>query len=71
MNKVRAKFYVQSIEGGKVVMNAVHDNNTPENERFTKATPSGKMEMTIDNPDALEFFEPNQMYYADFSKANK
>lgn len=66
---VRAKFYVDSVEGGKVTMSAVHDNKTPENERFTKATPSGKLEMTIDNPSALDFFEKGKSYYADFTQA--
>lgn len=71
---VRAKFVVNSIEMyangyGKVKLMAVYDTTTPENERFTKATPSGLLEMSIDNPPALEQFKPGQAFYVDFTAA--
>lgn len=73
--KVRAKFVVNSVTMysdtyGKVEMTAVHDTSTPENGRFTKATPSGKLEMYIDNPSALGVFKPGQKFYLDFMESD-
>lgn len=42
---------------------------TEENKAFWKATPSGQIEMTIDNPDAAMQFEPGKAYYVDFTPA--
>lgn len=72
---VRAKFQVTSINqhswGGKVFgLTAVYDDGIEENKRFAKATPSGSMEMQIDNPPAAEFFELGKSYYLDFTKAS-
>lgn len=71
---VRAKFQLNSITnysyGGKRLrFEAVCDNSTEENRRFNKATPSGHMEMTIDNQEAVRQFELGKFYYADFSPA--
>lgn len=71
---VRAKFQLHSVTdhayGGKTLrFQAVYDQSTEENRRFTKATPSGSMEMTIDNPAASEQFQLGKYYYADFSPA--
>lgn len=52
-----------------LVFSAVYDNGTPENQRFTKATPSGTLEMIVDNPDALKQFELGKSYYLDFTLA--
>lgn len=69
---VRAKLRVESIEGNKIVLTTVYEDPTKdtENARFTKATPWGRMEMGIDNPDALKQFAVGQEYYADFSPAS-
>ena len=73
---VRGKFTLQSV--AKVSWSptaqvfkfgAVHDTVTEENSRFAKYTPSGQLEMTVDNPPAQEFFELGKNYYLDFSKA--
>lgn len=40
-----------------------------ENKDFTKATPSGTIEMQIDNLAAAVQFVPQQYYYVDFSPA--
>lgn len=40
-----------------------------ENKDFTKATPSGKIEMQIDNPAASVQFKPGDFYYVDFTPA--
>lgn len=44
---------------------AVHDDDTPENERYSKYTPSGNLEITVDNP-AVQF-ELGGYYYLDFT----
>lgn len=76
MRIVRAKFRVKAVElyhqpagSGRVKMEAVHDTATPENERFTKYTPSGELSMHVDNPPALEVFRPGKVFYLDFIEA--
>ncbi len=39
-----------------------------ENKDFTKATPSGTIEMQIDNPAAALQFKPTHYYYVDFTE---
>lgn len=78
---VRAKFRCASIEdfGGnskKVKLHAVYPTDAEraeqsENDRFNKATPSGEVWMTIDNPAASIQFEPGRSYYLDFSEAEQ
>jgi len=57
---VRAKFYVSSIEvtpgygGGKVNLQAA--TRGARNTDWASATPSGSMEMQVNNPDAFAFF---------------
>lgn len=69
---VRAKFTVTSITatsggGKKVVLQPQYDQNIPEDQRYSKATPAGRLEMTIDNPGASEQFEQGKAFYLDFS----
>ena len=75
---VRGKFRVTSLtfyaEPGptasrKVTLWAQHDDGQPENTRYAKATPSGTIEMTIDNPPAAEVFTPGKVFYVDFTEA--
>ena len=73
---VRGKFTLQSITqhnwsptAQTFKFMAVHDTVTEENKRFTKSTPNGTLEMTVDNPPAQEFFVLGKTYYLDFSKA--
>lgn len=40
-----------------------------ENERFYKSTPTGKLEMTVKNNAAREFFQPGKEFYIDFIEA--
>ena len=84
---MRAKFICESVTnrnsyGNKyqtVQLNAVYatvkkgDSEEPdtENNQFSVATPSGKVEMTISNPKAIDFFEPGKSYYLDFTEAPK
>ncbi len=74
MEKVRGKFVVQSIEtysyGGKVIKLATqYDQTIPEDQKFAKATPSGSIQMTVDNPPAAEFLELGKAFYVDFTPA--
>ena len=52
-----------------LVFNAVCDYGTPENQRFAKATPSGTLEMVVDNEEAVKQFEVGKSYYLDFTPA--
>lgn len=69
---VRAKFRcnsVQTFANGQrnYAFSAMHDTSTPENARFTRYTPSGALNFTVDNP-AVEF-TPGEDYYLDFTPA--
>lgn len=44
-----------------------YDPTIPEDVRFSKATPTGHLEMVVDNPAALEQFELGRAYYLDFT----
>ena len=46
-----------------------YDDTIEEDKRFAKATPSGELQMLVDNPAALAFFELGQQYYLHFEKA--
>lgn len=50
----------------RVILNAVYDQTTEENRRFSKSTPSGTLEMTVDNPSAVEALELGKTFYIDF-----
>jgi hypothetical protein len=68
---VRAKFRVQYVQdfgaSKKVYLTPVTDDGIPENARFHKYTPSGSIEMMIDNPSAADQFKPQQEIYVDFT----
>lgn len=69
----RAKFKVTSITehagwGGKTVtLSPQYDTTIEEDRRYAKATPSGEIKLTIDNPPALEQFKNGQFMYVDFT----
>lgn len=78
---VRAKFKVQSIQDSgdsegkvysrRVVLTPVYSNDpTHENRSFWHATPSGSIDMWINNPAAFEQFEEGVEYYIDFTPAD-
>jgi hypothetical protein len=48
-----------------------YDPTIPEDQRFTKASPSGSLSIVIDNPAALAFFEGKigKAFYLDFTEA--
>lgn len=71
---VRAKFVLAeetrcnwSPTSKKLVFSAQYDQNTPEDQRYSKATPTGTLTMQVDNPAALEQFELGKAYYIDFT----
>jgi len=73
---VRAKFKLTSItehEGTArgLKFSAVSTDDTPENQRYHKYTPSGTLEIWVDNPPALEQFKIGESYYLDFTPAPK
>lgn len=73
MATTRAKFRCNTVkrwsnnaDGQRVYeFTAVYDDGTPENQRYAKYTPSGRLEITVDNP-AVEF-ELGKDYYLDFT----
>ena len=72
---VRAKMVLQSTTdhngwpGKTLKFTCQYDSNTPEDQRFQKATPSGSCEMSVDNPAALAQFQLGKAYYVDFTPA--
>lgn len=77
MSAVRAKFKVTQIistlfQAGypaqtKIVLEPQYDSALAEDVSFCKATPSGRMEMTIDNPIAIERMPIGTVFYVDFT----
>ncbi len=69
---VRAKFTLDTIsrnQHGSALFTfvAVGDDGIPENQRFHRYTPSGKLEMVVTNPAVIESFQLGQSYYLDFT----
>lgn len=76
MASVRAKFKVTSIvktqlsqtyEQTKIVLEPQYDQKIAEDVSFAKATPTGRMEMQIDNPIAIERMPIGAVFYVDFT----
>lgn len=70
MARTRAKFQVHAVtdhgHNKFVKLGAVYSRKEgTENYDFTKATPSGELTMSIDNPAAAVQFKPMRMYYLD------
>jgi len=75
---VRAKMQLQEVTsvqwsaGTKILkFQTSYDPTIPEDQRFTKATPSGQITMQVDNPAALEQLKLGEFYYVDFTPALK
>ena len=73
---VRAKFKVTGIEehypgSRKVTLTTQYDPSIPEDVSFNKATPSGRIEMLIDNPAAIEKLPLGKLLYVDFTPASE
>lgn len=57
----------RSYGGVNAFFRCVYDNSTEENKRFTKATPSGHIDLQIDNPEVTKKLVIGQDYYVDFT----
>jgi hypothetical protein len=74
---VRAKMQLTSITenswgaGKSLKFTASYSPEVPEDQRYAKATPSGSLEMLVDNPSALEQFKLGEFYYLDFAPVPK
>lgn len=74
---MRAKFHTESVtkhSGGATtaLLTPVRKvANDEENTEFWQATPIGRLEITITNPKAQEFFEAGKEYYLDFTEFKK
>jgi hypothetical protein len=82
MGTVRAKFSVQSVTQAKTSDGTVYSENVTlspvysndpgsENAAFWKATPAGRIDMYISNPDAHGEFVQGQEYYVDFTPVSQ
>jgi len=78
---VKAKFWVSSIQHqspasvecdqvANIELQPVFASGDGENADWSKYTPSGKIEMCITNPAAIEQFSLGQEYYLTFEAAN-
>jgi hypothetical protein len=73
---VRGKFQLSQItqtnwggDGRILIFQAQYDPDLPEDQSYSKATPTGRIEMQVDNPAALKQFELGKAYYLDFTPA--
>lgn len=69
---VRTKVTCNGLDGHAVTFSTVYEPDAAkdtENARFTRATPWGEIKLGIDNPVALEQFQPGKSYYVDFTPA--
>lgn len=71
---VRGKFQVTKVASmnwsptaKEITFQAIYDTTTEENKRFSKATPSGSITMTVDNPSASNELALGSTFYVDFS----
>lgn len=70
--KVRSKFILNEIRqhsgnpnARTFVFSPVVPDGTPENERFARYTPSGRLEFYVDNPAVIESYKLGECYYFD------
>ena len=63
---VRCKLKCETVKDGRVVMRAVCDGSE-ENKSFFKYTPSGTLDFSTINDNALAQFKEGEEYYVDIS----
>jgi hypothetical protein len=69
--KMQCREVTKNLYGQELVkLAAVCADEVPENQRFAMATPSGALELTIDNPGAQGVITPGKMFYVDLTPAN-
>ena len=77
---VRGKFKVDSVTNhatsgpdyvyAEIKMSAVY-TGTPEDNSYSKATPTASLTMAVTVPEVVELFKPGTFFYADFTPATK
>lgn len=77
---VRAKFMLTQHNhrchgewhGHEFVFTPQYNPETPEDQRFSKASPSGEMRITVDNPPVVEYWmsRMGKQFYLDFTEAD-
>lgn len=70
---VRAKFKVTKVartDWGttEITLNPDYDSTIEEDRRFAKATPSGTIQLCVDNPPAAEQLALGKFFYVDFTE---
>ena len=74
--KIRCKFKVTGVEDNgsteshnskKVTLTTHYDPTLPEDQRFTRWTPTGTINVVIDNAAALEQLTPGKDFYVDLT----
>jgi len=76
---IRAKMVVTSIEdfGGneknpkKIKLHCQYDQSIPEDQRFSESTPTGNLEMYVNNPIVLDIMKPGKSFYLDFTEVSQ
>jgi len=72
-DQVRAKFrlsgvtYYPDTTAQTLKFQVHYDPSIPEDQKFTKYTPTGQIEMHVDNPTAQQMFKVGEYYYVDFT----
>jgi hypothetical protein len=71
--KTRCKFQVEKVtkysgDFEQITLNAVYGGSA-ENVSFAQATPTGKLEITVNNPAVVGQITPGQYYYLDLIPA--
>ena len=80
--KIRAKFALTSMitstyHSGQLyrqfMFTPQYDPDLPEDQRFSKATPTGEFKMTVDNPPVADFLAKSigQQFYFDIEMAEE
>lgn len=71
---MRAKMQIQKIEQHptlEILTFTAVSNGSPEDNTYSKYTPSGSLTLRVTNPELLGKFKPSEKYYLDFSKAEE
>lgn len=52
----------------RIVFEPRYDQNLPEDQRFFKATPSGRLDIIVDNPTVVASLKVGDFVYVDITK---
>lgn len=71
---VRGKFKVLSVKRNywsptavELTLGCEYDPSIPEDQGYSKATPSGSITMLVDNPPAIDYLTLGKTFYVDFT----